>query len=180
MNPKNSASTSPENGKEGDKQVSTSIPPENGKGEDVQKIVTGFQKKISEKDQRIKELEGQVKSTSENSAIETLRLQNEEMKKSLDEINRRETLAQLKTQYPDVHPDLLIDKTPEDRERLVLAQRETAKKMYGDVSFFSRRVWTSVSEIDSEIDKIQKDKSIGSLEAIKRIRELNFEKLKIT
>lgn len=162
------------------------VPPKEGKTppkeeeSDDEKSKKGFQRVITDKDNEIQKLRKEIEE--KNKLIEEGKKTPEqlaEMQKTLDAMVKEKEIARLDAEYPDILPELLVGKTPEECEKIAEKQRSRVKKVYGDASFFSRKVWQSIDEIDAEIDRIKEDKSISSTESISRIRQLRIERVKL-
>jgi len=79
--------------------------------------------RFNENEQLKKDLEELKKNNSVNSEVETLRSEIEQLKTDKER-------QKLEAEYPDIEPDLLLGKTPDERKNIADRQRERTKKHY--------------------------------------------------
>ena len=170
------------------------IDPDNPKPEDIRNL----QKSLSEKDvllkQALSDVEG-FKKTKENEEAEKKKKADEKkteaelemdkmrkdmktMSETLEIFNNSKRKDELKEEYPDILPDLLVGKTDEQIEKIVDKQREMNKKNYGDSKFFIKPKYESEDDIDKEIEEVKKNKSLRGDQGAIKIMHLMREKLK--
>lgn len=173
------------------------IDPDNPKPEDIKNL----QKALSERDLELKtaleknknfddaekkKIVDDKKKADEKKSESELEMQKlrEDLKTVTDSLNilnkgnRRDELAK---EYPDIEPDLLIDKTDERIKEIVEKQRSKNKEIFGDSKFFIKPAYESEDDIQKEIDDVKTDKKLhGDQAAIKVLRlmreKLNFKK----
>ncbi len=148
----------------------------------------GLQKIISAKDIDLKKLTDEAKKLSEkkiksNPKDSKLKKLFEKQAKQLDEVvkelakrNLADETKQLKKDYPDILPDLLIGKDPEKVTEIVGKQRKLNEKLYGDAKHFTQPKYNDIEEIQKRIDEIKADPNISGEKAAVEVMNLEREK----
>ena len=115
-----------------------------------------------------KELDELKKKGGEKSEVEELRTK-------ITAIETDKEKARLETEYPDIEPDLILGKSPEEQKAIVDRQRERAKT-YHQNSIDVNPPQYSQSEIDDQIkninqsnkNPIQKAQEVMKLQRLRR------------
>lgn len=131
--------------------------------------IKNLQKVISQKDLEIQEL----KSKLDNNLNSLNKL--EELQNIVANLENDKKINELKNQYPDILPELLLGKTEDEINHIVSKQRELTqdqlkKSYYSDINY-------SESEINDQIELIKKDKKISQQDKISAIFKLKRNKL---
>lgn len=146
--------------------------------------IKALQQKLTEKDQVLKkamadieELQKRGNQDSEaDKKIEQLTIVIGELKKEMGIMSAEKQKEGLAKQYPDILPELLLGKTPEEQAIIVTKQREITKKNYDEKPSAHAPVYKSVNEIDDEIRKVQEDQSLSIPDKMTKVRELKSKK----
>ena len=169
------------------------IDPDNPKPEDVKNLqkalsekdvlfkkalsdIEGF-KKTKEEEEIEKKKKADEKKTETELAMEKMQSDMKKMSDTLKVYNDSKRKDELKEEYPDILPDLLVGKTDEQIEKIVEKQREMNVKNYGDSKFFIKPKYESEDDIDKEIEAVKKDKSMRGDQGAIKIMQLMREKL---
>lgn len=161
----------PENGKPNGNQNGTPDP-----------NVVALQQKLSEKDVELKAMQAKMAELEKakqgdegtNKVLSEMR---DTVKALTDTISKMESDKQrevLKKAYPDIHPDLLLGKTPEEVERLVKEQRETISKNYTLLPSAHAPKYTSRAEIEKEIETLKSDPNLSTEQKMMKVRDLKI------
>lgn len=150
-------SGSPEQGKQSDNPKGKQDDDSQSNGENIKNL----QKKLTEKDKMIKDLESKVNKSQDESEIAQLKETISKMNESLTQINREKRTQELKSKYPDIAPTLLVDLPDDKIEAVVKEQREVAKEHYKGAEVLQVPQYNSKSEVDKKIEEVQKAKMSG-------------------
>jgi len=137
--------------------------------------IKALQRSLTEKDKEIKALAEKLekqKPDEKPDQIALLTKQIETLTESMNQINLEKARESLREKYPDIVPDLLIGKTPEQIESLVAQQRAMVQKRIDDAPSNHRPVFSSVDEITKEIDRVKSDKTLSTDQKLLKTREL--------
>lgn len=174
-------------------QKNPPAPPAPGKGKPKGKPkgnsdVQALHKKLTEKDKELKDVSSQLKELQEKQAdqLSDESKKFEEMSEKVDKLtgeiatmNKEKRVAKLREAYPDIHPDLLVDKSDEEVEKLVKAQRKVSKSVYGDSEVFDQEALETPKDVDKAIENVKKDDSMTAVEKAARAFELKKVKNKL-
>jgi exonuclease VII large subunit len=161
--------------------ATTQTPPATGKANDNQdgkdaENIKAMQRLLTEKDKEIKaladKLDKQKPDDKQPDQITLLTKQIETLTESITQITNDKTRNELQAKYPDVLPDLLLGKTPEQIESLVTQQRAITQTRIDNAPSNHRPVFSSVDEITKEIDRVKIDKSLSTDEKLLKVRDL--------
>ena len=127
-----------------------------------------LQRKLSDKDLKLKEAEkneAKAKEDLENEKKKQDDKRSDDEKKfdglektiegltsEVKKVNDDKKTVELKKQYPDILPKLLLGKTDEEIKEIAKDQRAIAKKLYGDASAFVQPTYADEGAIDKERD----------------------------
>ena len=181
--------------KEPDKGTLDDIDFDNLSEEDV-KNIKNLQRIISEKDretkdalQKLEELEKkdkEKKEAEEKKADEKKTEQEKEneeliatiksLNERVDKINKKERLSELKTEYPDIEPELLIGLNDEALGKIVEKQRAINKKNYGDSHKFIKPDYENVDDVQKAIDRVKADEGMSGETKATEVLRLTREK----
>ncbi len=149
-------------------------------------LKTALEKNEKFDDAEKKKIEDDKKKADEKKTESELEMQKlrEDLKTvtdSLSILNKGNRRDELSKEYPDIEPDLLIDKTDGKIKEIVEKQRSKNKEIFGDSKFFIKPEYESEDDIQKEIDGVKKDENLrGDQAAIKVLRlmreKLNFKK----
>lgn len=139
--------------------------------------IEGF-KKTKEGEEAEKKKKADEKKTESELEMEKMRKDMKTMSETLETFNNSKRKDELKEEYPDILPDLLVGKTDEQIEKIVDKQREMNKENYGDSKFFIKPKYESEDDIDKEIEEVKKNKSLRGDQGAIKIMHLMREKLK--
>ena len=142
---------------------------------DAEKIIADAKKLGDEKTEK-EEKEKREKEDKEKSEIELLKDEIKEMRSEIGNFNTEKKKESLAKEYPDIEPDLLVDKTDEQIKAVVEKQRERSKKLYGDSKGFLQPKYESIDDIDKEIEAIKNDKTQHGDQGALKILQLKREK----
>ena len=149
--------------------------------------VKALQAKLSEKDLAMKKVQEQIaelekKGPSDSEVTKTTKQISEltEQVKSLtgqiETINTDRKREELAKQYPDILPDLLIGKSPEEAEVIVNKQRKITMQNYDQKPSSHSPVYKDRNEIDAEVKRVQKDPKLSTVDKMTKVRELKLKK----
>jgi hypothetical protein len=164
--------TPPEGGKLGE------TPPGNPSPQATDENIKALQRKLSEKDRVLKDLEAEVArlripaDDSTTKLITEMQQQVAVLTEQLTQSNREKRHKELSEKYPDMLADLLIDRTDEQIEKLVEASRAKAREVFGDSKYFTQPTYRDAAAVDAEIEVIKKDSKISGEQKALRVLEL--------
>lgn len=146
--------------------------------------VKALQKKLSEKDLAVKEVQDKIaelekKGSGDSEAIKQISELTEQVKSltgQIGAINTDKQREELAKQYPDILPDLLIGKSPEEAEVIVNKQREITMRNYEQKPSSHSPVYKDRNEIDAEVERVQKDPKLSTTDKMTKVRELKLRK----
>lgn len=141
-----------------------------------------LQKALSEKDVENKKLADELKSAgakkNENLSesekkIAELSESVKVLTESISQMNLTQQTENLAKTYPDILPELLAGKTPEQVEAIVTKQREINKKLYGDSNRFAPPDYSSEAEIDEKVEAVKKDTTKSAVTSAVEVLDLS-------
>jgi len=141
-----------------------------------------LQKSLSLKDVELKKALAKTKQDDDNDGKKTSnsdeKITNLEsivgkLTETIQALNSENEIQRLSKNYPDILPDFLIGKTPEQIENIVDKQRLMNKKLYGDSAKFTSANYTSQEEIDKVKSDIKDDTSKNGETSAVKILQLN-------
>jgi hypothetical protein len=149
--------------------------------------IKALQQKLTEKDQEVKkglvkleELEKLEKVNSQTSEsekkIEILTKTVEGLTTQIGNFNIEKQREEIAKAYPDILPDLLLGKSPEEREIIVNKQREITMRNYDQKPSAHAPMYRSRDEIDTAIEQINQNKKLNVIDKLTKIRELKLKK----
>ena len=94
--------------------------------------------------------------------------------KSMESTQESERLAK---EYPDILPELLAGKNPDEITKIVDKQREVTKKLYGDSQRFAPPDFSSEADVDKAIEDVKSDDSISPEQAGVKVLKLGRQKV---
>lgn len=138
-----------------------------------------LQKKLSEKDLEIKKITDKQKKGSSEFDLKIKEMSETiiKMTSMLENVEKRAKIENLSKKYPDILPDLLVDKTDEEIEQIVDKQRLINKKLYSDSQFYNvKDTFSSEEDIDEAIEKVKTDKSKSGENSAVEILKINRQR----
>lgn len=146
--------------------------------------VKALQAKLSEKDLATKKVQEQIaelekKGPSDSEATKQISELTEQVKSltgQIETINTDRKREELAKQYPDILPDLLIGKSPEEAEVIVNKQRKITMQNYDQKPSSHSPVYKDRNEIDAEVERVQKDPKLSTVDKMTKVRELKLKK----
>lgn len=141
-----------------------------------------LQKKLSKKDEKLKKLEKEIeKSDQKNKDDKDIKIDRlsetvKELTGQIEELNKERETEKLKKEYPDILPSVLLGKSDEEKEKIAREQREINKQTYGDLPSAHEQKFSDISEIEEEIERVKKDKTIDTEQKMIKIGELKDKK----
>ena len=159
--------------------------------------VKNLQRKLSENDLKLKDAEKNAeeakknfddlkktqddKRTDDEKKFDGLKDEIKGLKKEVGTMNADKRKDKLAKQYPDILPELIVNKTDEQIEKIAKEQRAIAKKMYGDAKAFTQPTYENEGDFDKEIDAVKKDKELSGVNSAVKVlnlarNKLNFKK----
>lgn len=171
------------------------VPPEGGKpgagdgkpgeGDNRDKNVSALHAKLSERDRQLKDAQAELEKLKggEGSAlaavVESMRTEVKELTAQLTAVQREKREKALGEKYPDILPELLIDKDDAAIDKIVEAQRARNKQIYGDSRYFSAPAYGTAAEVDAAIEKVQKDPNMSGVQKSVEVMRLTRVKAAI-
>lgn len=158
-------------------------PPANPPGNPDPNIVA-LQKKLSEKDVELKAAQEKIAAAEKagqatDETTRALTAMSEEVKKlggTIAQMESDKERERLRGAYPDIVPELLLGKTHEEIERLVVAQRETIEKNYVRQPSAHAPQFASRAAVEAEITRLETDNTIPIATKFAKLRELKIER----
>lgn len=146
--------------------------------------VIALQQKLTEKDREFRALQDKLamlekNGTGESETKKMLADMGETIKtlgSTISNMEKDKERERLRSQYPDIVPDMIIGRTPEEIERLVKEQRDTIEKNYVRQPSAHAPQYASRSEIETEMEKINADKTIPIATKFQKIRDLKIQR----
>lgn len=141
-----------------------------------------LQKKLSEKDLKIKELTAKTKNEEERETSEITELSSlvKELTETVSTMKNDKKIAELRELYPDISPTLLKN-TPDDQiEEVVAEQRKIAQEHYKGADVFLKPNYSSISDVDKDIESVKNNPKLSGLDKATEIMRLNNIKNSIT
>lgn len=111
--------------------------------------------------------------TESEKLIEKLNEKLSSVEKKFDEMQKTNRTEELKKQYPDIVPELLIGKENDEIEKIVESQRAMTKKLYGDSKQFAGPNYNDIDDIKKEMDEVNADQSMSGDKKAVKILQLN-------
>lgn len=144
--------------------------------------VVALQQKLSEKDVQLKETLAKIAELEKtkqgdegtNKVLSEMSEQVKTLTATISKMESDKERERLKSAYPDIHPDLLLGKTPEEVERLVKEQRETISKNYSLLPSAHAPKYTSRAEIEKEIETLKSDPNLSTEQKMMKVRDLKI------
>lgn len=142
--------------------------------------VVALQQKLTEKDVELKRLESKLSDLENKTGAgdETSKIIGE-MNKTISELTNSISSMQsekekevLAREYPDIVPELLLGKTPEERKTLVEAQRAKTKAQFESAPSAHTPRFTDRASVEKELDNVKTSKTMSTDEKLQKIREL--------
>jgi hypothetical protein len=142
--------------------------------------IKALQTKLSEKDLAVKKAQEDIeelkRSGSQNSEtdkkIEALGRTIESLNTQVATINIEKQKGDLAKKYPDILPDLLVGKSPEEAEIIVSKQREITAKSYDEKPSAHAPVFKDRNAVEEAIENVQKDPKLSIVDKMTKVREL--------
>lgn len=146
--------------------------------------VKALQKKLTEKDDGLKKAQSDIEELKKRGSgdsesekkIEQLTVLIGEMKKEVGSMTAEKQKEALAKQYPDILPDLLVGRTPEEQEIIVKKQRDITLQNYDERPSAHAPVFKDRNEIDTEMERVKKDPKLSTDDKMAKIRELKLKK----
>lgn len=113
------------------------------------------------------------KESESDKIIKSLNEKLDGVNKKLEKIDQANEVVELKKNYPDIMPELLIGKDEEAQKSIVERQRVMNKKMYGDSRHFTQPAYNDVDEIQKELEEVKEDKSISGEKSAVKVLQLS-------
>lgn len=155
------------------------------KTEDFKKL----QQSLSAKDLDLKNLQDQIKEltakkdenlSASEKMIADLKTSVETLTTTISTMKSEQDTARLASQYPDILPELLIGKSPDEVEKIVDRQREINKKLYGDSRQFIKPDYSTEAEIEARKKEIMADKTKSGEQAAAEVMALDRKKSQLS
>lgn len=152
------------------------------------KNIKNLQRKLSERDKELKTAMAEIEKLKKNNdankdevskKIDELLEHNKNLTKEIAQINKEKRITTLSEKYPDIAPELIIDKNDDEIEKIVAKQREIAKKQYGDSQYFLQPQYSDEAQIQNEIKEVQKDSSLTGDQKAEKVMSLTRMKNKL-
>lgn len=142
--------------------------------------IKALQKKLTDKDMEVKNVMSEIETLkhkgSEDSEavkkIEALTKTVEALTGQIGNINTEKQKEELAKKYPDILPDLLLGKSPEEVEIIANKQREITMKNYDEKPSSHAPVYKDRNEVEEAIERVKNDPKINTTEKMTQIREL--------
>jgi len=141
-----------------------------------------LQKKLSEKDLKIKELtNSQInKDTQDTSEITQLASVVKELTDTVSTMRDEKRISELREAYPDISPTLLKNTPVENLEEVVAEQRKIAQEHYKGADVFLKPNYSNISDVDKDIEAVKNNSKLSGLDKATEIMRLNEIKNSIT
>ncbi len=126
--------------------------------------------KLTERDKQLKAAQAELERLkgAEGSAlsqvVESMRDEIKGLTEELATVQREKREKSLAEKYPDILPELLIDKDDAAIEKIVEAQRARNKQIFGDSRYFAAPVYGTAADVDAAIEKVQKDQNMSGIQ----------------
>ena len=155
------------------------------KTEDFKKL----QQSLSAKDLDLKNLQDKIKEltakkdenlSASEKMIADLKTSVETLTTTISTMKNEQDTSRLAQQYPDILPELLIGKSPDEVEKIVDRQREINKKLYGDSRQFIKPDYSTEAEIEARKKEIMADKTKSGEQAAAEIMALDRKKSQLS
>lgn len=148
--------------------------------------IKGLQKVISEKDLEIKKLGGKKDPSDpidpknpkgpDDAVVEKLLEKIDGLQGQIVSLVQQNQTKEFGEKYPDILPELLVGKTPEEAEAIATRQRTINKKLYGDSARFKAPLFEKEADIDEKLEEIKNDKGVNGLNSAVEVLSLNRER----
>jgi len=144
-----------------------------------------LQKTLSDKDVNLKKLQEAVekaqkdkddKLSDSDKALVKMTETVKALEKSISDMSAVQETKTLAEKFPDILPELLIGKKPEEVQGIVDRQREVNKKLYGDSQQFAPPDYSSEADIDEAIEEVKGDGEKGGEESAVDVLGLGRQK----
>lgn len=141
--------------------------------------IKALQQKLTEADKSKRELEkkiGEIDVPDNNKTIIDLTKQIENLTGQINNINDNAKIKELSTKYPEIAPELLLGKSDEDIEKIVEKQKSINAEIIKNSPSDHSPIFSSVNEIDDEIERIKNDRQSSTEIKLTKIRQLKEAK----
>lgn len=144
-----------------------------------------LQKTLSAKDLDLKKLQDELENatkkksselTESEKMISELQTSIKQMSDTIQSMKSEQDTKSLTEKYPDILPELLIGKNPDEIEKIVDRQREVNKRLYGDSRHFAKPDYSTEADIEKRKSEIKSDDSISGETAAIEIMKLERAK----
>jgi hypothetical protein len=142
--------------------------------------IKALQKKLADRDLEVKTIQEEIEklktSKPEDSAadakIEALTKQVEALTGQIGNLNTDKEKEDLAKKYPDILPELLVGRNPEEQEIIVTKQREITMRNYDQKPSAHGPVYKDRNEAEEAIERINKDPKLSIPDKMTKIREI--------
>lgn len=141
-----------------------------GDGGNLDPNIQALHAKLTERDKQLKAAQAELermKGADGSALSQIVESMREEVKRLTDElatVQREKREKILAEKYPDILPELLIDKDDAAIEKIVEAQRARNKQIYGDSRYFAAPAYGTAADVDAAIEKVQKDQNMSGVQ----------------
>lgn len=141
--------------------------------------IKALQQKLTEADKTTKELEkkiGEIEKPDNNQTIINLTEQIENLTGQINNINNNAKIKELSSKYPEIASELLLGKSDEEIENIVAKQKAITAEIIKNSPSDHSPIFSSLNEIDDEIERIKNDRQTSTEIKLTRIRQLKEAK----
>lgn len=142
--------------------------------------VKALQQKLSEKDLEVKKILTEIEELKQKGSqdseadkkIEALSGTVKELTGQIGQLNTEKQKEDLAKKYPDMLPDLLLGKSPEEAEIIVNKQRAITMKSYDEKPSAHAPIYKDRNEVEEAIERVKKDPKMSTTDKMTKVREL--------
>lgn len=146
--------------------------------------IKALQQKLTDKDLEIKKTQADIedlkKKGSEDSEtdkkLETLGSMVKDLTAQIGSLNTEKQKEELAKKFPDILPDLLLGKSPEEAELIAEKQRKITMQNYDQKPSAHGPVYKDRNEADEAIERIKKDPKLSTVDKLTKVREIKLKK----
>ena len=142
--------------------------------------IKALQQKLTEADKDKKEILKQIeeikKTPGDNDKIKELEGTIKTLSDSIGNLSKDKELERLAKKFPEVVPELLLGKSDEECELIVNKQKAKTEQDYVLRTSSHGPIYSDANEIDQAIESTKADTKLTTEEKFAKVRELKFAK----